>query len=180
MGSSSNARAGNWRHAFWRVALLQARVHRIATPFSAIPPLCHSSLQAIPSHTHIPITRTPSTSPRPRLDSPINVDIEQCGIVGVRYTSTRLPTTWMSSRLTTRSCSSDTGCSGSVTLRRRSGVSPSGASELSEAKRGSRRGQAECGGSEASRGVVCSGVEVADRSAGGEWKSAVKLSPRGL
>jgi hypothetical protein len=52
--------------------------------------------------------------------APINVDMEQCGIVGVRYTSTLLPETCMSSGLTTRSCSSETGCSGSVMERSRS------------------------------------------------------------
>jgi hypothetical protein len=45
----------------------------------------------------------------------MSVDMEQCGMVGVKYTRTRLPATWMSSAETTRSCSRDTGCSGSVT-----------------------------------------------------------------
>lgn len=51
---------------------------------------------------------------------PIRVDMEQCGMVGVRYTNTLLPETCMSSGLTTRSCSSETGCSGSVMERSRS------------------------------------------------------------
>lgn len=50
----------------------------------------------------------------------MRVDMEQCGIVGVRNTNTRLPETCMSSGLTTLSCSSETGCSGSVMERRRS------------------------------------------------------------
>lgn len=58
-------------------------------------------------------------------DSPIKVDMEQCGIVGVRYTNTLLPATWMSSGVTTRSCSSETGCSGSVIDRSKSAQSAS-------------------------------------------------------
>lgn len=54
------------------------------------------------------------------LNLPMRVDMEQCGIVGVRYTNTRFPATWISSGFTTRSCSKDTGCSGSVIDRKRS------------------------------------------------------------